>query len=98
MVLSFAMAAKDLKEACLLSIDSEGTDGTTPAAGAISDGASLKAAEKKELNLNSSLMDHASYEALLSMGDVVITGNTGTNLCDFNVLYIDTQEERSQTK
>ena len=43
-------------------------------------------------------MDHASYEALLSMGDVVITGNTGTNLCDFNVLYIDTQEERSQTK
>ena len=64
----------------------------------ISDGASLKAAEKKELNLNSSLMDHASYEALLSMGDVVITGNTGTNLCDFNVLYIDTQEERSQTK
>ena len=32
------------------------------------------------------------------MGDVVITGNTGTNLCDFNVLYIGTQEERSQTK
>lgn len=98
MALSFAMAAKDLKEACLLSIDSEGTDGTTPAAGAITDGASLKAAEKEELNLKSSLMDHASYEALLSMGDVVITGNTGTNLCDFNVLYIDTQEERSQTK
>ncbi len=31
-------------------------------------------------------------EALEPLGDTVLTGNTGTNLCDFNVLYIGTQE------
>ena len=33
-----------------------------------------------------------AYEALEPLGDTVLTGNTGTNLCDFNVLYIGTQE------
>ena len=72
----------------MLSIDSEGTDGTTPAAGGITDSTSLGTAVQKQVSPYEALRGHACYEALEQMEDVVYTGNTGTNLCDFNVLYI----------
>jgi glycerate-2-kinase len=72
----------------MLSIDSEGTDGTTPVAGGITDSTSYRMAEEKGVDVHASLRGHACYEALSEMGDAVFTGNTGTNLCDFNVLYI----------
>jgi len=86
--LSFALAASKIPGACLLSIDSEGTDGTTSVAGGITDSQSYKNAIEKGIDIHRALRVHASYEALKEMQDVVITGNTGTNLCDFNVLYI----------
>lgn len=92
MTAAFAIVADGLKNTCLLSIDSEGTDGTTPVAGGITDGTSFGTATQKGIDLRKSLAEHASYEALSQMGDTVMTGNTGTNLCDFNVLYIGKQE------
>lgn len=92
MTAAFAIVADGLKNTCLLSIDSEGTDGTTPVAGGITDGTSFGTAMQKGIDLRKSLAEHASYEALSQMGDTVMTGNTGTNLCDFNVLYIGEQE------
>ena len=91
MCAGFALAAEGLN-ACLLSIDSEGTDGTTPVAGGICDGTSKARAEALGIDLRRSLAGHASYEALSRTGDVVMTGNTGTNLCDFNVLYVGAKE------
>lgn len=72
----------------MLSIDSEGTDGTTPVAGGITDSQSLTTALREGCDLHGSLRGHATYEALSSIGDVVFTGNTGTNICDFNILYV----------
>ena len=86
--MSFAIAAAKTKGACILSIDSESTDGTTPVAGGITDSTSLKTAQEKGIDVHAALRGHACYEALSAMGDTVFTGNTGTNLCDFNVLYI----------
>lgn len=86
--LSFAFTADKAKGVCLLSIDSEGTDGTTPVAGGITDSQSLKAARSKGIDVFSALRGHACYEALSAMDDVVFTGNTGTNLCDFNIMYV----------
>ena len=91
MCAGFALAADGLN-ACLLSIDSEGTDGTTPAAGGICDGTSKARAEALGIDLRRSLAGHASHEALSQTGDTVMTGNTGTNLCDFNVLYVGAKE------
>ena len=87
MCAAFALAAEGL-DACLLSIDSEGTDGTTPAAGGICDGESCARARAQGTDLRRALAGHATYEALSQTGDTVMTGNTGTNLCDFNVLYV----------
>ena len=92
MTAAFALVADGLKNTCLLSMDSEGTDGTTPVAGGITDGTSLGVALKKGIDLREALATHSSYEALSEMGDTLLTGNTGTNLCDFNVLYVGPQE------
>ena len=88
LTLSFALTAAKTKGACMLSIDSEGTDGTTPVAGGICDSTSLKCAEELGIDVHAALRGHACYEALSAMGDAVFTGNTGTNLCDFNVMYV----------
>lgn len=85
---SFAIAAEKTKGACLLSIDSEGTDGTTPVAGGITDSKSYRRALEDKVDLYAALRGHASYEALKAIGDTVLTGNTGTNLCDFNIMYV----------
>jgi glycerate 2-kinase len=85
---SFALSASDIPGACMFSVDSEGTDGTTPAAGGITDSTSQKAAVERGVSLRSALRGHACYEALEAIGDTVITGNTGTNICDFNILYV----------
>ncbi len=85
---SFAIAAEKTKGACLLSMDSEGTDGTTPVAGGITDSQSYRIARENNVDLFAALRGHASYEALAALGDTVLTGNTGTNLCDFNIMYV----------
>ena len=86
--LSFAISAQKAKGICLLSIDSEGTDGTTSVAGGITDSTSYSYALKNNIDVYSALRTHSAYEALTTMKDVVFTGNTGTNLCDFNIMYI----------
>ncbi len=86
--LSFALVAAKTKGACLLSMDSEGTDGTTDVAGGITDSQSYAAAAAKGVNIHEALRGHASHEALKAIGDTVFTGNTGTNLCDLNILYV----------
>lgn len=85
---SFAITAAKAPGACMLSIDSEGTDGTTPVAGGITDSSTLKAAQGNKIDLYAALRGHSCYEALSKVGDSVFTGNTGTNLCDFNILYV----------
>lgn len=83
MTAAFAVAAEGLKNVCLLSMDSEGTDGTTPVAGGLTDGTTGTAAAERGIDLRKALREHAAYEALEPLGDTVLTGNTGTNLCDF---------------
>ena len=92
LTLSFAIAAAKAPGAAMLSIDSEGTDGTTPVAGGLTDSASLAAAEAKGVDVYAALRGHACYEALRAIGDTVFTGNTGTNLCDLNILYVPAKE------
>ena len=88
MAASFAIAAAKTTGACLLSIDSEGTDGTATVAGGMTDSTSFTAAAVKGVNLYQALREHSCFEALESIDSAVFTGNTGTNLCDLNILYV----------
>lgn len=88
----FAIIAREVPGACMLSIDTEGTDGTTKMAGGITDSETYRQAVAGGIDLQEALRGHATYEALSQLGCCVFTGNTGTNLCDFNVLYIPGKE------
>lgn len=94
----FALVAKDAPGACMLSIDSEGTDGTTIMAGGLTDSTTYGASLAKGIHLRQALKEHATYEALMALNDCVYTGNTGTNLCDFNVLYVPADPEKKKGK
>ncbi len=88
MCTGFAIAAPKAPGACLLSIDTEGTDGTTDVAGGIADSTTAERAVAAGVSLHAALREHSCYEALSTCGDVVRTGNTGTNLCDLNLMYV----------
>jgi len=90
---SFAISAAKAPGACMFSVDSEGTDGTTLVAGGLTDSASYDTAREKGVSLHAALRGHSCYEALEAIGDTVFTGNTGTNLCDLNILYVPALED-----
>jgi glycerate-2-kinase len=98
MAVSFAITAAKTTGACLLSIDSEGTDGTARVAGGITDSATFKAAADRGINLYQSLRDHSCFEALEATGSTVFTGNTGTNLCDLTIVYIPRNKDSNQCR
>lgn len=93
MTLSFAVFAANIPGAALLSIDSEGTDGPTPLAGGLTDSATAALAVREGIDLEAALYEHAAYDAVLPLHCGVRTGNTGTNLCDFNLLYVPEKKE-----
>lgn len=93
MTVSFALSAHKAPGACLMSIDSEGTDGTTKAAGGITDSKTLKLAEERKADLYAALRGHACFEALDVVDSWIFTGNTGTNVCDINIMYVPKIEE-----
>lgn len=88
LVTGFAIAAFNVPGACMYSMDTEGTDGTTNDAGGITDSTTYQKAKELGINLHEALRSHATNEALSKLSSVVFTGNTGTNLCDLNILYV----------
>lgn len=88
MVLGFAEGAAKAPGVCMMSIDSEGTDGTTMAAGGLADSTTLTALAEQQIDLPLALRQHASHEALAAVHGAVFTGNTGTNVCDMNIMYV----------
>lgn len=91
MALAFALAANKYKLAgnwVFLSAGTDGRDGPTDAAGAIVDTGSIDRIMKNNNNPTDMLLDNNSYPALKSAQDLVITGATGTNVADLQILLI----------
>ena len=60
----------------------DGTDGPTDAAGAWCDYKTLKQLKVKNLNPQSYLKNNDAYHLFKEINDLIITGPTGTNVCD----------------
>lgn len=88
LALGFALEVSRRAGFSIGAIDTDGTDGPTEIAGGIADGTTVDRAEQKGLNLYERLCAHDSSTVLRALGDEILTGNTGTNLCDLNVIYI----------
>ena len=72
----------------LASFATDGIDGKSDAAGAIADGFTLSRADKKRLDPNNFLLENNSYEFFLELGDLFMTGSSGTNVMDIQVIVV----------
>ncbi|MBC8588673.1 glycerate kinase type-2 family protein [Paratissierella segnis] len=88
LALGFALEVKDIDNVALASVDTEGTDGTTVFAGGIVDTHTIRQIEDKGYDYYEIMRNHDSGGALEAIDSSILTGNTGTNVCDFNVMYI----------
>lgn len=82
LALSASEGLRGLKNACVLSVGSDGTDGPTDAAGGYVDGDSYDALKKAGLQLHEILKDNDAYHALKAVDGLIVTGPTGTNVND----------------
>lgn len=67
----------------------DGIDGPTDAAGAICDGQSRLIARSMGISARDHLADNDSYSFFETLGDLIKTGNTGTNVMDVGVVLIE---------
>jgi glycerate 2-kinase len=89
LALSFAQQIGGIKEISLLSAGTDGTDGPTDAAGAFADGTTIVRAGKKDINPDLYLDNNDTYTFFRELNDLFITGPTGTNVMDLQVILIE---------
>jgi glycerate 2-kinase len=88
LALGFALEVAGRRGFCLAALDTDGTDGPTDMAGGLADGTSVERAREKGLDVYQCLRAHDSSTVLQAAGDAIRTGNTGTNVCDLNIIYV----------
>lgn len=89
LALSFAMEIEGIEGITLLSAGTDGTDGPTDAAGAIVDGETIKRARASGLNPEEYLNNNNSYNLFKKINGLFITGPTGTNVMDIQIMVIE---------
>ena len=86
--LSAARGIAGLKDTCVFSVGSDGTDGPTDAAGGYCDQDTKRRLEEQGIGIEDVLSDNDAYHALQKCGGLIMTGPTGTNVNDLTVLLI----------
>jgi len=91
LALAFALAAEReglSGDWCLLSAGTDGCDGPTDAAGGVVDAGSVRRMRQAGLDPEALLTNNDAYTALQADGDLLITGATGTNVADLQLLLL----------
>lgn len=71
-----------------LSAGTDGIDGNSPAAGAIADETTIARARARGLNEQEHLAGSDAYTLFDALGDLIVTGPTGTNVGDLRILLV----------
>lgn len=77
-----AMELADSPNCFLLASGTDGSDGPTDATGAFADGSTCARAAAAGINIDCTLADNDSYNLFRAIGDLHLTGPTGTNVMD----------------
>lgn len=85
-VLAAAIDIAGLERVTVFSAGTDGTDGPTDAAGAIADGKTIARAREVGLDPVEYLANNDSYHFFETLGDLVKTGPTGTNVADVRLV------------
>jgi len=88
MALAAAMKIGGTDGVVIASLSTDGVDGPTDAAGAVMDGKTLAKASQLRLAPQRFLADNDSYNFFSKLGDLVLTGPTGTNVNDVSVIIV----------
>lgn len=86
--LSAALMINGLKDAAIVGVGTDGTDGPTDAAGAIADSTTVKRANEKGLDIKVYLENNDSYSLFKKLNDLIITGPTNTNVNDLYMAFV----------
>lgn len=87
LALSAAIEMDGLSDVALITLASDGNDGPTDAAGAYVDGLTLSRAQQHKLNPSQYLEENNSYPFFDTLGDLIKTGPTQTNVNDLTFLF-----------
>jgi hydroxypyruvate reductase len=87
-VLAAALDIAGLERVVVLSGGTDGSDGPTDAAGAIADGQTVARAQAHGWRPDVFLYGHNAYPFFHALGDLLITGPTGTNVMDMHLLLV----------
>jgi hydroxypyruvate reductase len=82
LALAAAIALDGWRDVLIEALGTDGTDGPTDAAGAIATGDTVSRARALGLVARAHLADNDAYHFFAPLGDLVITGPTGTNVND----------------
>ena len=86
--LAAALEMKGLEGVVVLAAGTDGTDGPTEAAGAVADGWTTRRVREHGYDPRARLEANDSHPVFASLGDLVITGPTNTNLLDLYLVLI----------
>lgn len=84
-----ALALDGVADAAILASGTDGTDGPTDAAGAFVDGDTIARARAAGLDAAAMLADNDSHAFFAELGDLHVTGPTGTNVMDLVIGVVD---------
>jgi glycerate-2-kinase len=87
--LGAAIAIAEADGILVASMGTDGIDGPTDAAGALATGTTIARAREAGLDPDEALRDNDSYTFFRGLGDLLITGPTGTNVMDLQVLLVE---------
>lgn len=88
LALAVALKLQDVAGCVVASLSTDGVDGPTDAAGAIVDGYTLERAAQLGLEADKFLADNNSYNFFSKLGDLLFSGQTGTNVNDISVIVV----------
>jgi len=88
MALAFALGVDGARQCSALFAGTDGADGPTDAAGAFVDGETAQRARESGLDPVSFLADNDSNRFFEVLGDLFVTGPTGTNVMDLGIILI----------
>lgn len=89
LVLAAAIEIQGIEGISVTSIGTDGIDGPTDAAGAFCDGETISRAIQKNLNYEQELENNNAYHFFDTVGSLVRTGPTGTNVMDVVVVTLE---------
>jgi glycerate-2-kinase len=88
LALAAALHLKDAETCVIASLSTDGLDGPTDAAGAIVDCYTLQRARQLGFEAEKFLAENNSHSFFSKLGDLIVTGATGTNVNDISVIVV----------